>query len=432
MGHLAFSPSAVPPSIVFFAMRLYRLFRFLASLVSAIAMAAQAASLQTLVDQTPSGGVLIPPPGVYHGMVVVDRPMVIDGMGKVIVDGDNQGSVLWIKTSGVTLRGLTIMGSGESLDQLDAGIRIEGDRNQIEQNDLRHVLFGMVLKQANENRVQNNRIRSKDLPLSQRGDGLRLWYAGFNRIEGNRFTEIRDISLANSGHNRLSNNHLEGGRVAVHMVFSPRTLIDGNRFSNTLNGVVAINSDGLQVRQNRIMHVLDGSGAAVSLKETNAALVFGNDIIHCGVGILSDSPNHPINRIALVHNRIAHNITGISFYGERGGHWIQDNAFEKNLNHALVYGTGIPLGNDWWQNYWDDYEGFDRDGDGIGDFPHEVHTHADRIWLENPMASFFRKSPVLELLDFLERLAPFAIPELHLRDLAPRMGPARFPWAEPA
>jgi nitrous oxidase accessory protein len=71
--------------------------------------------------------------------------------------------------------------------------------------------------------------------------------------------------------------------------------------------------------------------------------------------------------------------------------------------------------------YWDDYQGFDRNGDGIGDTPHEVYLFADRIWMETPLATFFRNSPVLEMLDFLERLAPFSSPHLVLRDPAPRM-----------
>ena len=36
------------------------------------------------------------------------------------------------------------------------------------------------------------------------------------------------------------------------------------------------------------------------------------------------------------------------------------------------------------------------------------------------MARFFRNSPVMELLDFLERLAPFSKPDLILRDEKPR------------
>jgi nitrous oxidase accessory protein len=86
-----------------------------------------------------------------------------------------------------------------------------------------------------------------------------------------------------------------------------------------------------------------------------------------------------------------------------------------------VSAEGAGKGNTWRGNYWDDYQGFDRDGDGRGDTPHEIWIHADRIWMETPMAAFFRSSPALELLDFLERLAPFSLPYRILGDPAPRM-----------
>ena len=90
-----------------------------------------------------------------------------------------------------------------------------------------------------------------------------------------------------------------------------------------------------------------------------------------------------------------------------------------------IIGDGDPMNDTWWGNYWDEYEGFDRDRDGFGDRPYELLAYADRIWIETPAARFFRNSPVLELLDFLERLAPFSAPALILRDPAPRMAPGR-------
>jgi nitrous oxidase accessory protein len=41
--------------------------------------------------------------------------------------------------------------------------------------------------------------------------------------------------------------------------------------------------------------------------------------------------------------------------------------------------------------------------------------------METPMATFFRNSPALELLDFLERLAPFTSPSRVLLDPRPRV-----------
>jgi len=72
-------------------------------------------------------------------------------------------------------------------------------------------------------------------------------------------------------------------------------------------------------------------------------------------------------------------------------------------------------------NFWDEVVGFDRDGVGVGDVPHEVHAYADRLWMDRPLARFFRGSLAMELIDFLERLAPFSQPEPLLIDPAPRM-----------
>ena len=120
-------------------------------------------------------------------------------------------------------------------------------------------------------------------------------------------------------------------------------------------------------------------------------------------------------------NRFAHNTIALSFYGEAGGHVFEDNRFEHNLTPVAVSAPGAGAKNRWRGNHWDDYEGFDRDGDGVGDTPHEIWLFADRLWMEIPLASFFRASPVLELLDFLERLAPFMSPYRVLSDPAPRM-----------
>ena len=100
-----------------------------------------------------------------------------------------------------------------------------------------------------------------------------------------------------------------------------------------------------------------------------------------------------------------------------------DNVFEGNLTQVAYGGHGDNNNspkNTWLGNYWDDYQGFDRDGDGFGDQKHELFSYSDQIWVELPIARFFRSSPVMELLDFLERLAPFSTPDLILRDEKPR------------
>ena len=388
-------------------------------LLAPLAYAEQA--LQPWLDLAPGGSVLRLPPGTYRGPAVINKPLTLEGGGQVVIDGGGRGTVLTVRADDVTLRGLTLRHSGDSHDALDGGLMAEGNELLIEDNVIEDVLFGISLHRSNGSTIRGNRIRSRAVDPADRGDGLRLWYSSGNRIENNDIAQIRDITVINAPRNRFSGNRVRDSRRAINLLFAHRTLIDGNRFENNATGIVALNSDGLLIRNNRITHAMDPSGAGVALKETAAALVQNNEIIHCAHGIMADSPMHPLNRIVFIDNLIAHNVTGVYFYGAKGGHVAIGNDFRSNLWPVMIIGDGDPLNDVWWGNYWDIYEGFDLDGDGFGDRPHDLYAFADRIWMETPAARFFRNSPVLELLDFLERLAPFSAPSLILRDPAPRM-----------
>jgi len=378
-------------------------------------------SLQTWLDMALPGSILRLPAGKYRGPATINKPLTLEGQGKVVIDGGGHGTVLTIKANNVTVRGLTVRSSGDSHDAIDGGIMAEGNSLLIENNVVEDVLFGISLHKTNDSVVRHNRIRSRPVDSADRGDGLRLWYSTGNRIENNDIAQIRDVTVSNSPRNRYTGNTIRDSRRAFNFLFAHRSLIEGNLLEKNSTGIIALNSEGLIIRRNRILHAMDASGAGVALKETSAALIQGNEIVHCAHGIMADSPMNPINRIVFIDNTIAHNITGIYFYGAKGGHIAINNTFKSNLWPVTIIGDGDPMNDTWWGNSWDTYEGFDLDGDGFGDKPHELHAWADRIWMETPSATFFRNSPVLELLDFLERLAPFSSPSLILRDTAPRM-----------
>jgi nitrous oxidase accessory protein len=401
---------------------------FFAALCLSLLLPAHAAdqSLQAWIDTALPGTILRLPPGIYRGPASITKPLTLEGNGKVIVDGGGKGTVLTIKADRVTIRGLTLRASGDSHDAIDGAIMVaEGSGLLIEHNVIEDVLFGISLHRTTDSVVRHNRIRSRPVDSADRGDGLRMWYSTGNRIENNDIAQIRDITVSNSPHNRYTGNTIRDSRRAFNFLFSHRSLVDRNILEKNSTGIIALNSDGLIIRGNRILHAMDASGAGIALKETSAALVIDNEIVHCAHGIMADSPMDAINRIVFINNVIAHNITGIYFYGAKGGHIAINNTFRSNLWPVTAIGDGDPMNDIWWGNTWDTYEGFDLDGDGFGDRPHELHAYADRLWIETPSVTFFRNSPVLELLDFLERLAPFSAPSLILRDTAPRMQPAK-------
>lgn len=388
-------------------------------------MAAHAAPplqpFQPLIDATPSGGVLRPAPGTYAGPATIARPMILDGGGKVILEGSGRGTVLTLAASGATVRGLRLTRSGDSHDSVDAGLLMEGDDNLVEGNAIDDVLFGIHVRQGNRNRILNNSVTGRPAPRGQRGDGLRLWNSRHNRIERNAFAHIRDLTFANSPDNHILGNTLADGRYGMHFVFSPRARVENNRLSDTDTGIAVLYSPDLTLRGNTVAHALDGGGAGITFKDSGNALVENNEILHCAAGLSANAPLNAEAALTVRNNRFAHNVVGMYFYGEKGGHRIEANRFENNLTQVAVSAAGVGEANLWQGNVWSDYQGFDRDHDGIGDTPHEIWLYTDRIWMETPRAKFFANSPALELLDLLERLAPFASPSLILRDPAPRM-----------
>jgi nitrous oxidase accessory protein len=378
---------------------------------------------QQLVDAAPAGSVLKPPAGTYAGPVTLSKPLTIDGGGQVTIDAGDKGTVFSLEASGATLRGLRLTGSGDSHDTDDSCLDVRGSRNTIENLTIDNCLFGIDLKQADNNVVRGNRVRSKPFDLGVRGDGIRLWYSKHNLIEANEVVDSRDMVAWYANSNIFRNNVGRRSRYSIHFMFANDNIVEGNRFYDNAVGVYFMYTEGGVARNNVISHATGAAGMAIGFKESSGTVIENNEIIYCAIGIGSDlSPFQPDTTIQIRDNRFAYNGIAIAFNSETGGNHMTDNIFEGNLTQ-VSYGSGraeAATRNTWLGNYWDDYQGFDRDGDGIGDRPHELLAYADQLWMEMPVARFFSNSPVMELLDFLERLAPFSTPNLLVRDDKPR------------
>ncbi len=395
----------------------------LCSLVFQSAAFAAYPPLQKLVDATEENGTLVPPPGVYSGPVVVDKPMTIDGKGKVTINNGGKGTVVLLDTDGATLKGLHLTNSGESANDLDSGVQVRGNFNVIKDNVIDDCLFGVDLQQSKNNIVRRNRISSKlKFGLGQRGDSVRLWYSFNNKITDNITDHVRDMVVWYSANNEILRNKGSNSRYSLHFMYSRYNLVEGNVYNNNAVGIFLMYSDGVVVRNNRITHAAGPTGLGIGFKETSDLTVENNQILYCSTGFYVDvSPFQPDTTNTFTNNLVAYNGIGVRFLNEWHGNVFRKNEFAGNLTQVVVSGRGTANKNVWEDNFWSDYEGFDQDGDGIGDKPYELYAYADRLWRDEPYAQFFKGSPMLETLDFLERLAPFSKPELLVTDKMPVM-----------
>ncbi len=376
---------------------------------------------QILVDAAPAGSTLRPPPGVYSGPVVMTKPLIIEGGGQVTIDAGDRGTVFSLQADGAVLRGLHLTGSGDSHDTDDSCLDVRGHRNVLENLVIDNCLFGIDLKQSSDSVLRGNRIRSKPRELGVRGDGLRLWYSDRNLIEGNEIVDSRDMVAWYSHDNIYRKNVGMRSRYSIHFMFANNNVVEDNRFYDNSVGVYFMYTEGGALRNNLISHATGATGMAIGFKEASNAVIEGNEIIYCAIGIGSDlSPFQPDSKIWVRNNRFAYNGIAVKLTSELGGNVVTDNVFEGNLTNVVQAGRGKSGLNEWRGNYWDDYQGFDRDGNGTGDTPYELYAYADQIWIEMPPARFFKTAPVMELLDFLERLGPFFSPPPTPKGARPR------------
>jgi len=89
------------------------------------------------------------------------------------------------------------------------------------------------------------------------------------------------------------------------------------------------------------------------------------------------------------------------------------NSFDVGTNGSLVL-------NEFYLNYWDKYEGYDMNRDGIGDVPYHPVSMYSMIVEKNPTTLILFRSFLVNLLDRAEKAIPGLTPEA-LMDRQPRM-----------
>jgi nitrous oxidase accessory protein len=386
----------------------------------AVVLAETLTPLQPLIDNAEEGSTLLLEPGGYAGPVLIDKPLTLDGQGKVTVDAGGKGSVIVVETDGAVIRNLHLTNSGESHNDIDSGVQVRGRFNVISDNVIDNCLFGIDLQQSENNIVRRNRISSKPFELGTRGDAIRLWYSFDNKVTDNIISDSRDTVVWYSANNTIARNTSYDSRYSLHFMYSRYNLVEENRYYNNTVGVFLMYSDGVVLRNNYIAHASGSTGVGIGFKETSDVTVEGNRILYCASGLYIDiSPFQPDTINTFSNNLIAYNGIGIRFLNDWKGNEFRDNRFIDNLTQVVVSSGKTANRNVWEGNHWSDYEGFDEDRDGVGDTPYELYVYADRLWQDVPYAQFFKGSPVLEVMDFLERLAPFTEPRILVRDEQP-------------
>ena len=366
--------------------------------------------------------------GVYRGELVIDKPIKLVGQGRPTLDGGGNGDIVTITAPGVELRGFRVSGTGIDLDKENCAIRVKAPHTTIEDNFLEDVLFGIDLKESPDSVIRGNHIGGKALDIARRGDGLRLWRADRTLVEGNEIHDGRDAILWYSSGVIVRNNKSHHCRYGFHLMFSNGVTIEQNDLFDNSVGVYFMYSSKLKLIGNRMLRNRGPSGYGLGLKETDDYLIKGNIFVGNCVGIYIDgSPFATLNSGLLTENTFAANDIGVTFLPSVKGNHLWANSFIDNFEQVSILGRGELTGNEFDReergNFWSDYPGYDRDGDGVGEANYESRLLFENLTAREPSLRLFMFSPVHQAVDFVARAVPAVRPEPKFTDYYPLIEP---------
>ncbi len=381
--------------------------------------------LQEAIDNAKDGDILNLASGIYEGNIVINKAISIIGDGgDVTIKGDGKGSVVKILSSFVTLKNLNITNSGNRHDLLDSAILIK-EVKQIEINNIKitNCLFGIDMQIVHNSIIKNNYIESFDTELGLRGDGLRIWYSNDNIITNNELYKTRDMVVWYSHGNLIENNKGSFGRYSLHFMHAGKNIIKNNYYEKNSVGIFFMFSRDSIVENNTIKSSLGTTGMGIGLKEVDHFTIKNNILAYNAIGIYIDrSPYEPDSVNDFMGNKILYNTEAIRFHSINIDNNFTKNTFLGNIEDILADTPKSDIyKNTFSENYWDNYKGFDMDKDNYGDTSHKKYEYMDKIWAYNENIKYFYGSPIISLLEFLLKLAPFTEPTFLFEDLKPKM-----------
>jgi nitrous oxidase accessory protein len=377
-------------------------------------------SLAAAIAAAASGDVLKLAAGIHGGPVRVDRPLTLEGAVGAIIDGHGVGRSIEVTAPDVTIRGMTIRGSGMSLADMDAAVFLDQSalRAVVEDNDIEDNLVGVYVHGATDAIVRHNRIVGRVLVhLNESGNGVYLWNSPGAQVLDNDISGGRDGIFSNvSRNNRFNRNNIHAVRFAIHYMYTDNSEISGNTSVGNHAGFVIMYSNNLVIRDN----VSDGDrDQGLLLNFANGSEIAGN-VVRGGEKCVFI---YNANKNRFDHNWFEGCTIGIHFTAGSERNEIAENAFVNNQTQVMYVGTRFL---DWSVkgrgNYWSDNAAFDLNGRGIADTAYRPNDVMDQVLWRAPAAKLLLNSPATQIV----RWAQSRFPAIHpggVIDSAPLMAP---------
>jgi nitrous oxidase accessory protein len=366
-------------------------------------------SIKQALSDAQSGDTIYILPGLYQeGNIIVDKPVSLIGKDFPILDGQHKFEVLSVKSSNVFISGLHIRHSGMSSVQDLSGIKLYDVKNvHIKGNRLTDNFFAVYLQYSKHCIVEKNIITAHAVIEQQSGNGIHVWKSDSVLLKDNLIKGHRDgIYLEFATNSVIKRNIVQQNlRYGLHFMFSHKNHYINNVFEDNGAGVAVMYSRNVEMRYNVFSNNWGDAAFGLLLKEITDSGIEFNSFDNNTTGIYLDGAS----RVLIDNNDFLYNGWAMKMMANCMDVTISNcnfiaNTFEISTNGSLVLNKLVG-------NYWDKYEGYDLDKDGVGDVPYRPVSLFSRIIEQNPTAMILMKSFMVVLLDRTEKMIPTIIPE---------------------
>ena len=380
-------------------------------------------TIKQAISKAKDGDTILIYEGVYkEGQITIEKKLVVRGIGYPVLDGERKYEIITIRKNGVVVEGLLLRNAGRSSYNDIAALRIAESRHVIVRNNqIENSFFGIYSQHATACTIIGNKLRSDAKDEISSGNGIHCWKSDSMLIIGNSITGHRDgIYFEFVTNSQIKQNlSSQNVRYGLHFMFSNTNAYISNTFKNNGAGVAVMYSKGISMYNNIFSDNWGTAAYGILMKDITDSHVQGNQFLRNTVAVMMEGSN----RINLIKNTFEQNGWALKIQASCMENKIAQNNFKANSFDVAT--NGELMLNKFQRNYWDKYEGYDLNRNGIGDVPFRPVSMYAMISERNSSSMMLYRSFIVGLLDKAERMLPVLTP-VDLKDDEPSMKPIKF------
>lgn len=375
-------------------------------------------TISKAVEAASDGDKLVIKAGTYREpTIIINKSLEIIGEDGAVLDGEGKHEIMYVEAENFTARNLTFINAGVSYTKDNAALKLEGVKNcTIDGNTFKDNFFALYLSKSKDCVLSNNHIEGSKLSEASSGNGIHLWYTTDVTIKDNYISDHRDGIYFEFVKNALihRNRTTKNLRYGLHFMFSDNCTYTDNEFVGNGAGVAVMYTVKVVMQRNLFMDNWGPASYGLLLKDIRESTVTENIFRKNSTALfIEGSSRNIIERNSFTGNGWAIELMGNAMDNVFAQNDFVANAFDVATNTSNSY-------NEFKENYWDNYRGYDLDRDGFGDVPFRPVRLFSYLVGKTPPLLVLLRSFFVDILDMTERVFPVLTPEM-LIDSRPRM-----------